>query len=110
MLLRTNKQAGISIIELFVVIALLGLALSIITSAIVKTKARTRDAKRITDVQVLIKTLHLYYLNKQHFPIVRNSVTIDGQDVLSKVLSKDGLIRTPPLDPLFPTYGISLCE
>lgn len=97
-----TRQSGITIIEVFVVIALLGLAISIVTAAITKAKAQARDTQRVRDVSDLATSLTLYYTDHQRFPISRTAIKINGEDPLSDRLIAQQLLQEAPLDPFFP--------
>lgn len=105
MLLKKNKQGGLSIVELFIVVALLGLALSIVSTSFMNAKKKARDTRRILDVAEVSQALNIFYVTAQRFPIIQNSVTIDGHDPLSKLLLEKGALQHIPLDPSYPTYG-----
>jgi prepilin-type N-terminal cleavage/methylation domain-containing protein len=56
-----KKNRGFTLIELLVVIAIIGVLSSVTLSALSKAKSKARDAKRITEVQGIMKALELYY-------------------------------------------------
>lgn len=63
----TNKR-GFTLIELLVVIAIIGLLASIITVSLVSSKAKGRDAKRISDIKTLQLALETYYNDNGYYP------------------------------------------
>jgi len=100
-----NKRAGLTVIELFVIIALMSLTIAIMTSSIFHIRAQARDSIRLSDMTQLRNALSLYYAGKQHFPIIKDTEKIDGYDQLSKVLLREKLIGNALIDPDFPTYS-----
>ncbi len=90
---------------MFVVVGLITLMLSIVTTAVSRTNARARDIKRVADVLEVNKALNLYYTTIQRFPVIAQSITIDGNDPLSRQLVGRRFLQSAPLDPLYPDYG-----
>jgi prepilin-type N-terminal cleavage/methylation domain-containing protein len=60
---RRNKQKGFTLIELLVVIAVIGLLASLIAVGFGNARRKSRDAKRLSDMQQVRTGLDLYYTN-----------------------------------------------
>jgi type II secretion system protein G len=60
---------GFTLIELLVVIAIIGILSTIVMASLVTSRAKGRDAKRITDVKNLQLALEEYYSDNSTFPI-----------------------------------------
>jgi prepilin-type N-terminal cleavage/methylation domain-containing protein len=56
-----KRQLGFTLIELLVVIAIIGLLASVILIATTNARIKARDAKRISDIDVIAKGLELYF-------------------------------------------------
>lgn len=63
-----KSQKGFTLIELIVVIGILGLAASIVLGALNSARAKSRDARRIADLQQIDNALGLLYSDKGYFP------------------------------------------
>lgn len=88
-LLRRNKlQQGFTLIELLVVIAIIGLLASVVLLSLNSARAKSRDAKRLSDVRQLVSALELYFNDYNTYP------TAGGLDDL--VPSYIGLVPTYP--------------
>ena len=59
---------GFTLIELLVVIAIIGLLSTIVTASLGSAKAKSRDAKRISDVKTIQTALALYYNDNGMYP------------------------------------------
>lgn len=69
------KARGFTLIELLVVIAIIGLLASIITVSLVSSRAKGRDAKRISDIKTLQLALETYYNDNSAYPLTIQSLT-----------------------------------
>ncbi len=58
---KTLLQRGFTLIELLVVIAIIALLTAIVTSNFASSKAKSRDAKRVSDIAQLQLSLALYF-------------------------------------------------
>jgi prepilin-type N-terminal cleavage/methylation domain-containing protein len=65
---RTYRQAGFTLIELMVVIAIIGLLASIITVSLSSAQAKGRDAKRVADIRTIQLALEEYYNDNGNYP------------------------------------------
>jgi len=62
-----NKK-GFTLIELLVVIAIIGLLSTLSVLALNSARARSRDAKRITDIKQIQTALEMYYNDAGYYP------------------------------------------
>ncbi len=65
-----NKKGGkgFTLIELMVVIAIIGILASIITVSLASSRAKARDAKRISDIRTIQLALEEYYNDNGTYP------------------------------------------
>ncbi len=59
--IKMNKNKGFTLIELLVVISIIGLLASVLLVAVTKTRAKARDAKKMTDLKQISTAINLYY-------------------------------------------------
>lgn len=94
------KQTGFTLIELLVVIAVIGVLSVIITVSYQDARAKSRDAKRISDISSLQKALAIHQVQNSTYPLQAVETKIDGTDSLSQLLASDGLIMGAIKDPI----------
>lgn len=76
--MKKNKK-GFSLIELLVVIAIIGILSSVVMVSLNSTRAKGRDAKRITDVKQISLALALYYdACGRQYPSTLTEAAADG--------------------------------
>lgn len=63
----TNKK-GFTLIELLVVIAIIGILSTLAIVALGNARARSRDAKRVSDVRQITSALELYFNDNGQYP------------------------------------------
>ena len=84
--IKNKKQQGFTLIELLVVIAIIGLLASVVLVALNNARAKSRDAKRVADLNQLIKGLELYLSDNNTYPTMAGSGgslnTLTGQPAL----------------------------
>jgi prepilin-type N-terminal cleavage/methylation domain-containing protein len=74
-----NKK-GFTLIELLVVIAIIGLLSTISVVALNTARARSRDAKRVSDIKQIQTALELYFNEENEYP---SAVTAGGTIISS---------------------------
>ncbi len=62
-----NKK-GFTLIELLVVIAIIGLLSTLAVVALGSARAKSRDAKRVSDIRQIQTALELYYADQNAYP------------------------------------------
>lgn len=62
-----NKK-GFTLIELLVVIAIIGLLSTLAVVALGSARAKSRDAKRVSDIRQMQTALELYYADNNAYP------------------------------------------
>ena len=65
-----RKNRGFTLIELLVVIAIIGLLSTLAVVALNSARAKSRDAKRVSDIKSLQTALELYYQDANSYPAV----------------------------------------
>lgn len=65
---RTFKKGGFTLIELMVVIAIIGILTAIVSSNFGASKAKSRDAKRVSDLAQIQLTLELFFDRCNNYP------------------------------------------
>lgn len=63
-----KKQKGFTLIELLVVIAIIGLLSTLAVVALNNARAKSRDARRISDIKQIQTALELYYNDAGEYP------------------------------------------
>ncbi len=99
--MKITKQ-GFTLIELLVVVAIIGLLATIILYSVSTIKAKSRDARRVTDVKVIQQGLSMYYNDNFLYPDSGGSaIEINGSsDDMSQALINNGSMNGLPVDPL----------
>jgi len=64
-----NSKKGFTLIELLVVIAIIGLLSSVVLASLNSARSKSRDAKRVSDLNQLQLALEMYYQDKSAYPI-----------------------------------------
>ena len=97
-----NWCRGFTLIELLVVIAIIGILAALVTASISDSRAKSRDAARLSQLNELETALELYYLDHDQYPVVFAVPLTDLEGELSPTY-----IRAIPDDPL---YTGTLCQ
>jgi prepilin-type N-terminal cleavage/methylation domain-containing protein len=88
-----KKTKGFTLIELLVVVAIIGLLVSLISIGFGTARLKSRDARRLSDVQQVRSGLELYFAQGQGYPntalwIPRTLISCNSQPMF-----------TVPIDP-----------
>ena len=84
--METKNKKGFTLIELLVVIAIIALLASVVLVALNSARQKSRDAKRIADINQLGKAFELYFNSNYSYPTLSSSgalTTLVGQPVLT---------------------------
>lgn len=120
---------GFTLIELLVVIAIIGLLSSVIFAALGPTRVKSRDLKRITDMNAIQKAIEMYNSDNGHYPNTNGNWTsmhapaymgnpIVNPAATNLTVALAPYLPTPPKDPglattdrgyLFLSNGTDFC-
>ena len=89
---------GFTLIELLVVIAIIGILASIVLAALNSARQRSRDVRRLADINQLQKAIELYYDDTGSYPTALADIVAPAY------------IATEPHDPLDPTKSYNYCQ
>ena len=89
--------------ELLVVMAIIALLASIVVAGVQHAQTKSRDVRRVEDMNQISKALNLYYTDHNKFPKSATEVVINGSsDALSSALISNNAMPVVPTDPLTP--------
>ncbi len=71
-------KRGFTLVELLVVVAIMGLLISIVTVSLSAAQKKSRDARRIADVKNLQLALATYYNDNLKYPASLGTLVTDG--------------------------------
>ncbi len=91
-----RKALGFTLIELLVVISIIALLASVVLVALSGARAKSRDARRVADINQFAKAMELYFSDYNTYPTVQGAIF---------GFTADPVIGQPPL---VPTYLSSL--
>lgn len=107
---------GFTLIELLIVVAIIGLLATTSVVILNQARAKARDAKRVSDIQVIRSGLEHYWLEKASYPTTSGPVQLGTGN--QKTLTENGFEATPtglvylpavPTDPKPSTYYLYDC-
>lgn len=99
-----NERNGFTLIELLIVIAIIALLASVVLANMGNIQKKSRDSRRMADLDSLTDALGLYQIGHNRFPISVSTITLNGADSVSIKLLGDKTITKVPQDPLQPDY------
>jgi general secretion pathway protein G len=85
-----QRGGGFTLIELLVVIAIIGLLASVVLVALNNTRAKSRDAKRVADINQMAKAFELYYNEYSTYP------TVTAAGTMASVITSTGKVPIVP--------------
>ncbi len=72
-----RRQKGFTLIELLVVIAIIGLLSTLAVIALNNARAKSRDARRVSDIKQIQSALELYYNDMNGYPYAASYASIE---------------------------------
>jgi prepilin-type N-terminal cleavage/methylation domain-containing protein len=75
--MKTNNTKGFTLIELLVVIAIIGLLSSVVLVAVYNARAKSRDAKRVSDMTRMVTGFELFNATYRGYPTASSGVPND---------------------------------
>jgi len=105
-MLKNYKRGGFTLIELLVVIAIIGILSSIVMASLNSARAKSRDAKRLSDIKSLQLALELYFDYNKAYPegLTDGADGADESDLFPEYMS------AKPKDPLGADYRYEACN
>ncbi len=104
-----KNTKGFTLIELLVVIAIIGILSSVVLASLSTARAKSRDAKRISDLGQIQLALELYYDSSSSYPVVStHSTTSATYTLLSGHLAPTYIAKVPTdprSQPFYYGYG-----
>jgi type II secretion system protein G len=79
-----SKLRGFTLIELLVVIAIIALLTGIILTSLTSSKAKARDAQRVSDIGQLQLALELFFDRCHSYPVSTNNISTDLSDTSAR--------------------------
>lgn len=70
-----SLRKGFTLIELLVVIAIIGVLASVVMVSLSSAREKSRDARRLADLNEIRKAVELYYSDHEHYPIMATGWT-----------------------------------
>ncbi len=105
--IRLTRNFGFTLIELLVVISIISLLSSVIMANLNTTRARSRDAVRLSDLRQIRIALENYRSSNTSYPDCANAYINGTTDCLSIALIAAGTMSKLPVDPKFAGGGNS---
>lgn len=102
---KKQKQAGFSLIELLIVLAIIGVLASVVSLAVNSARLKGRDTKRVGDIRQSITAMEQYYIQHAAYPTGTASVASAGNGaVFSDPAAMDSAAEsfTPNFLPIMP--------
>lgn len=88
------ENKGFTLIELLVVVAIIGVLASVVLVSLNSARAKSRDARRLSDLREIANALHTYYSDNQQFPNETSDSSLPASALVPEYIS------SIPRDPL----------
>ena len=103
--MKNNKQ-GFTLIELLVVIAIIGLLSTLSIVALNSARARSRDARRVSDIKQIQTALEMYYNIEDRYPATMTS----GGSIATGTYKFMTIVPSAPTPPDNPGGAATPCD
>lgn len=100
--MKPQKQRGFTLIEVLIVVGIIGLLASVILVGLNSSRAKARDARRLSDLRQVQQGLELYYTKNGSYPSASSWSALS-----SEITGANIGIRKIPSDPQVPTVSDS---
>ena len=102
-----NPRKAFTLVELLTVVAIIGILASIVLTSLNATRVKSRDARRITDVDAIQASVEVYFRDNGHYPIAPSLVGFDPTSSIysASVSAMLSPYYTVPQDPSGPSNG-----
>lgn len=102
---RIGRQ-GFTIVEILIVVVVIAILASVSVSAYSGVQQRSRDSRRVSDMNAIVKALEMYKVQTGSYPATSTTNTIVSWEVSSinpdqflSALKTSGVVTTIPVDP-----------
>jgi type II secretion system protein G len=95
-----QNSSGFTLVELLVVVAILGLLLSLVTISFQEMQSRSLDSRRMADIGSLQKALALYQVQHAQYPVEPDGIDVTGTDELNVLLLNENFLSGQVKDPI----------
>ena len=98
-----KEERSFTLIELLIVVAIIGILAALIVVSLTTALSKARDARRVADVNELVKAFNEYYLNNGNYPYYNTTNWTDScASAWTSVIGADlqSYINPMPIDPL----------
>lgn len=99
---KKQKNAGFTLVELLVVVAIIGILATIVLTSLNSAKMKARDVRRVSDLRQVALALEMYYNDNMEsgYPGTGGSNQWgDSSWGMSKALIDSGYLSVSPFDP-----------
>ncbi|MEI7452441.1 MAG: type II secretion system protein [Candidatus Falkowbacteria bacterium] len=104
--MNNKKVKGFTLIELLIVIAIIGILATIAVISLQNARVKSRDARRLSDVDQMQTALTLYYRDKGKYPAISDFVA--GGSLIATTSA--GTVTYMALIPTAPTPADGTCS
>lgn len=97
-----RKQKGFTLVELLVVIAIIGLLSTLAVVALGNARAKSRDARRVSDAKQISTALELFFNDCGNYP---SALTTANSQGCPSGVTLGSYLATVPVDPGTNSYA-----
>jgi type II secretory pathway pseudopilin PulG len=81
----SRRSAGVSLVEIVIALSVIAILVGALVPRVTNRMARSRDLRRLADVQTIVRAIERYRVEKGALPAARQNASYGGWDV-----SQDG--------------------